>query len=106
MTDALAHKPVSDALVRLLIALLALLAAGYFLMIKDKWDQLERAEQQAERDRRMGDRHADGYRKPPDQQLPVGGEVGKVVGHPADDQSARLDRPFTQLHEVARRAGP
>ena len=30
----------------LAVLLLALLAAGYFLMIKDKWDQLERAQQQ------------------------------------------------------------
>lgn len=30
----------------LAVLLIALLAAGYFLMIKDKWEQLERAEQQ------------------------------------------------------------
>lgn len=30
----------------LAVLLIALLAAGYFLMIKDKWDQLERAQQQ------------------------------------------------------------
>ena len=32
--------------------LVALLAAGYYLMIKDKWNQLERAEQQEQALRR------------------------------------------------------